>query len=320
MRAASPLHASLETIKPFALCMLHAPLDRCGLRALIPVPSLLLPLPSHDLVRLNAPLHGGACLRRALLTGRGGPLALRSCSSTMRRRTRPVRPWTSMSVRCLAPGCAQPGPFQALASCMAPHPLSTLMSARVPDSGSFCDPEELPGLAHFLEHMLFLGTEKVWAPTATHASTCSRRPDTAPARLITPNPNPNPACVPAFTPSSCPLQYPRENEYSQFLTEHGGGANAFTSQEHTNYHLEIAHDHLHGALDRFAQFFISPLFSQDCTERELKAVDSGTHRDYITTTNCTSHPPTPPSLLFSSSLLPSSLPPLSLPPSLRKQK
>ena len=26
--------------------------------------------------------------------------------------------------------------------------------------GYFSDPEELPGLAHFLEHMLFLGTKK----------------------------------------------------------------------------------------------------------------------------------------------------------------
>lgn len=26
--------------------------------------------------------------------------------------------------------------------------------------GHMCDPEELPGLAHFCEHMLFLGTEK----------------------------------------------------------------------------------------------------------------------------------------------------------------
>lgn len=26
--------------------------------------------------------------------------------------------------------------------------------------GSLCDPKEVPGLAHFLEHMLFLGTEK----------------------------------------------------------------------------------------------------------------------------------------------------------------
>ena len=26
--------------------------------------------------------------------------------------------------------------------------------------GSFSDPAELPGLAHFLEHMLFMGSEK----------------------------------------------------------------------------------------------------------------------------------------------------------------
>ena len=26
--------------------------------------------------------------------------------------------------------------------------------------GAFVEPDDLPGLAHFLEHMLFLGTEK----------------------------------------------------------------------------------------------------------------------------------------------------------------
>jgi len=31
---------------------------------------------------------------------------------------------------------------------------------------------------------------------------------------------------------------------------------------------------LSGALDRFAQFFISPLFKEDAIERELRAVDS----------------------------------------------
>lgn len=70
-------------------------------------------------------------------------------------------------------------------------------------------------------------------------------------------------------------RYPRENDYNQYLSEHSGHSNAFTSLENTNYYFEVAYDHLEGALDRFAQFFISPLFSEGCTERELRAVDSG---------------------------------------------
>eukprot|EP01050_Picozoa_sp_SAG11_P002184 SAG11_NODE_106_length_16423_cov_51.220840_15_plen_44_part_00 len=31
---------------------------------------------------------------------------------------------------------------------------------------------------------------------------------------------------------------------------------------------------LRGALDRFAGYFVSPLFKSDCLERELKAVNS----------------------------------------------
>ncbi|ORE08646.1 hypothetical protein BCV72DRAFT_203143 [Rhizopus microsporus var. microsporus] len=94
--------------------------------------------------------------------------------------------------------------------------------------GHISDPPTLQGLAHFCEHLLFMGTEK----------------------------------------------YPKENDYNQYLSEHSGFSNAFTSVEDTNYYFEVAHSHLEGALDRFAQFFISPLFSDSCTERELKAVDS----------------------------------------------
>lgn len=94
--------------------------------------------------------------------------------------------------------------------------------------GSFADPPDLPGLAHFLEHLLFMGTEK----------------------------------------------YPSENEYSRFLTNHAGLFNAYTAAEHTNYHFEVAWPHLQGSLDRFAQFFISPLFSESCKSREIMAVDS----------------------------------------------
>jgi len=70
-------------------------------------------------------------------------------------------------------------------------------------------------------------------------------------------------------------KYPKENDYFQYCSEHTGHSNAYTDSEHTNFYFEVGADYLEGALDRFAQFFISPLFNESCTERELKAVDSG---------------------------------------------
>lgn len=74
-------------------------------------------------------------------------------------------------------------------------------------------------------------------------------------------------------------QYPKENAYSQYLTAHSGYSNAYTAATETNYFFEVAtspdsKSPLHGALDRFAQFFISPLFLSSTLDRELKAVDS----------------------------------------------
>ncbi|MGH8020570.1 MAG: insulinase family protein [Opitutaceae bacterium] len=94
--------------------------------------------------------------------------------------------------------------------------------------GSLSDPRDRYGLAHFLEHMLFLGTEK----------------------------------------------YPDEAEYGNYLRSNGGYSNAYTSRDHTNYHFEIRHEAFEGALDRFSQFFIAPLFTPEFTEREINAVNS----------------------------------------------
>eukprot|EP00951_Prasinocladus_malaysianus_P000537 scaffold3987_cov39-Prasinocladus_malaysianus.AAC.1 len=58
-------------------------------------------------------------------------------------------------------------------------------------------------------------------------------------------------------------KYPKEDEYNKFVSEHGGSTNAFTASEHTNYHFHVNWDHLGAALDRFAQFFISPLILED---------------------------------------------------------
>ncbi|KAF2455474.1 a-pheromone processing metallopeptidase Ste23 [Lineolata rhizophorae] len=123
--------------------------------------------------------------------------------------------------------------------------------------GSFSDEEDMPGMAHAVEHLLFMGTKK----------------------------------------------YPKENAYNQYLNAHSGYSNAYTGSTSTNYYFEIAasltsqtstpngsaatsasstredltaktESPLYGALDRFAQFFIEPLFLADTLDRELKAVDS----------------------------------------------
>lgn len=90
------------------------------------------------------------------------------------------------------------------------------------------NPPTRPGLAHFLEHMLFLGTKK----------------------------------------------YPQAGEYYQFINQHGGYHNAYTTAEHTNYFFEIDNAQFEPALDRFAQFFIAPLFDPLYVERERHAVHS----------------------------------------------
>ncbi|KAG9414885.1 hypothetical protein AC1031_008300 [Aphanomyces cochlioides] len=100
--------------------------------------------------------------------------------------------------------------------------------------GHQSDPADIPGLAHFLEHMLFLGTEK----------------------------------------------YPDETSYKKFLSAHGGRSNAYTSAIDTNFYFDVGPAHLYGALDRFSQFFISPLFTPSAAEREMKAVDAENAKNY----------------------------------------
>ena len=94
--------------------------------------------------------------------------------------------------------------------------------------GSGDNPAGRGGLAHFLEHMLFLGTDK----------------------------------------------YPDPAEYEEYITEHGGTRNAYTSFENTNYFFDVNAAYLPEALDRFAQFFIAPRFDAAYVEREKNAVEA----------------------------------------------
>ncbi|WP_113906970.1 insulinase family protein [Aliidiomarina celeris] len=94
--------------------------------------------------------------------------------------------------------------------------------------GSLQNPDDQQGLAHFLEHMLFLGTEK----------------------------------------------YPDPDEYSEFMSRHGGSQNAYTDDNVTNYMFEVNNNALPEALDRFADFFKAPLFTPEYVEKEVNAVHS----------------------------------------------
>ncbi|KAL7043714.1 hypothetical protein ACKWTF_001634 [Chironomus riparius] len=69
-------------------------------------------------------------------------------------------------------------------------------------------------------------------------------------------------------------KYPKENEFDQFVSSHGGYDNAYTESQYTVFHFDIIEKHLAGALDRFANLFISPLMSLDSIQREIIAVES----------------------------------------------
>jgi len=94
--------------------------------------------------------------------------------------------------------------------------------------GHFNDPKDRQGLAHFLEHMLFLGTSK----------------------------------------------YPDGSEYQKFISQHGGSNNAWTATEHTCFYFDIHHQHFNEALDRFSQFFISPLLAEEFIIKERKNIEA----------------------------------------------
>jgi insulysin len=94
--------------------------------------------------------------------------------------------------------------------------------------GHFNDPNDRQGLAHFLEHMLFLGTKK----------------------------------------------YPDGSEYQKFISQHGGSNNAWTATEHTCFYFDIQNQHFTEALDRFSQFFISPLLSDEFITKERKNIEA----------------------------------------------
>jgi len=88
--------------------------------------------------------------------------------------------------------------------------------------------DTINGIAHFLEHMLFMGSKK----------------------------------------------YPKENEFSEYISSIGGLYNAFTSYDRTAYHFICSAEYFSNVFDIFINFFIEPLFDESSVAREINAVDA----------------------------------------------
>ena len=62
-------------------------------------------------------------------------------------------------------------------------------------------------------------------------------------------------------------------DYSRYVSQHGGYVNAWTSGEHTVYHLAVDSSALDGAVARLGEFFTAPLLAEEAVEKEVTAVD-----------------------------------------------
>ncbi|HEY7866145.1 MAG TPA: insulinase family protein [Psychromonas sp.] len=100
--------------------------------------------------------------------------------------------------------------------------------------GSMHNPDQQLGLAHYLEHMLFLGSER----------------------------------------------YPNINEYSKFMSQHGGYTNAYTAQESTVYGFEVNDSHFEQALDRLGDVMRAPLLDPSYADKERNTVYAE-HKTYF---------------------------------------
>lgn len=150
-------------------------------------------------------------------------------------------------------GCVEVSPLEtrSMRVCKLPNSMNVLLvsdpttdkaAAAINVSvGSFSDPWNIPGLAHFCEHMLFLGTEK-YPDEGSYRKFLAENSGVSNAYTAMEDTNYHFQLVvpPNDLKSDNPAHVPRFKE----------------------------------ALDRFSQFFSAPLFTESATERELNAIDS----------------------------------------------
>eukprot|EP00966_Prymnesium_polylepis_P263642 6090355-Prymnesium_polylepis.1 len=152
--------------------------------------------------------------------------------------------------------------------------------------GYMSDPSELPGLAHFCEHMLFLGTKPYpnegdfetfvgaagGSNNAYTAAEGERWPAQRDSAMRGPVRGP-----PGALPTSRARRRCASSPLPGALADLARAAAATPhSSPHadTCYFFDVRPSALDGALRRFSQFFQTPLFTETATAREVNAIES----------------------------------------------
>lgn len=113
--------------------------------------------------------------------------------------------------------------------------------------GQFEDPDDLPGAAHLMEHMIM--SYKV-------------------TESDDPNANDNNSVRRRWMKKS--VNYEQlDGDLEDWLSENGGASNAFTAYDETCFHINCQHDTFPRALDKFASLFKESNVIQTCEDRDI---------------------------------------------------
>ncbi|XP_024886976.1 insulin-degrading enzyme-like isoform X2 [Temnothorax curvispinosus] len=77
-------------------------------------------------------------------------------------------------------------------------------------------------------------------------------------------------------------KYRKQDDYHMYVTQSNGQQNATTSLSSTNYWFTASPEKFKEVLDRFAQFFIAPLFRESLIEKEINGSIDAEYKEYLT--------------------------------------
>ena len=142
-------------------------------------------------------------------------------------------------------------------------------------AGQFSDPNDLPGLAHLMEHMILAST----ADRTQQSFLTGRRFSS----FLPPNNNVLPA--------------PRSQDFEEWLADHEGSSNGYTAYDNVCFHFFVSNLYFQQALELFASLFVPANVERVCRgakrnldddnnevlAREVNRVDSELDLDRVDT-------------------------------------